>query len=58
MNLDFQSGNFLLNKSDKAKTTLILTSMALLHVLTGYYSLGTPIGMAFLSIVSPFKFCN
>jgi hypothetical protein len=58
MNLDFQSGNFLLNKLDKTKTALILTLMASLHLLTGYYSLGTPFGMAFLSIVSPFKFCN
>ena len=32
--------------------------MASLHVLTGYYSLITPLGMALLTVFSPFKFCQ
>ncbi len=57
MNLDFQNSKTLIYL-DRAKAITILTLMASLHALTGYYSIITPFGMALLTILSPFKFCH
>lgn len=48
----------ILIKIDKQKMAILFSSVALLHTLQGYYSMGTPLGMAIITILSPFKFCN
>lgn len=60
MNLDFkkQIKGSDKQKLDKTKLSLMIISTGLLHCLSGYYSILTPIGMAVLTIMAPFKFIN
>lgn len=56
--LTFSKVIFLLFEIDKKLSFLLMFMIAGLHTLTGYYSLGTPLGMAFATIILPFKFSD